>query len=80
MKPHLKPSVRAGVALAREYYKTNPTGGSLHIVLDDGNVKDKNVEFCWLYAIKEGDKEGEQLAQLLMHMSETQRMKVYRSK
>lgn len=62
----------------REYYRLpgNSVGGSLHVVLDDKNVEDSNVEFCRRYAIAEGDVEGERLAQTLATMTRTQRLKL----
>lgn len=59
---------------AIEYYKKNPTWGSLHVVLDDGNIKNKFVEFAIEYAIQKGDIEGEKLARKILTLSKTQRL------
>jgi hypothetical protein len=53
-------------------------GGCLHIVLDDGNVKDSHVQYCIEHAVKNGCTECATLGVLLERMSETQRMKVAR--
>jgi len=60
----------------REYQAKNPAWGSLHIVLDDGNVEDHSVLFCYQYAIEKQDLEGADLALLLLKMSKTQRLKL----
>jgi len=62
----------------REYRDTdgNDAGGSLHIVLDDGNISDDDVTFCINYAKKKGDTKGVELAEILLRMSKTQRRKL----
>lgn len=67
-KPDVKPLVDAFYQLAG-----NGAGGSLHIVLDDGNVGDSSVEFCVEYARQAEDRVGEHLAMVLLRMSKTQR-------
>ena len=54
----------------------NGVGGNLHIVLEDGNVSDGDVVFCINNAIERGDKDGEELARMLLKMSKTQRKKL----
>ena len=39
----------ACVLLIRELYKTEPTGGDLHIVTDDANVTDDDLEWAEQY-------------------------------
>ena len=51
-------------------------GGSLHIVLDDQNVKDSHVQFCVEWARDHDDPLGALLAGLLLRMSKTQRTKL----
>lgn len=34
------------IGLIREIYKTYPSGGALHIVLDDGNTEDQFIQWC----------------------------------
>lgn len=60
----------------KRYYEENPTWGSLHIVLEDGNISDNNVNFCISVAKINKDIEGEKLAKLLLQMSKTQRLKL----
>ena len=60
------------------YYRQQLAWGSLHIVLDDGNVEDSSVRFCQHYATQHGDVEGARLAGLLLQMSRTQRLKLPR--
>jgi hypothetical protein len=73
-----KPTVPEVMELVWDYYEIPGVGcgGSLHIVLDDDNVEDHHVEFCQRYAEDHGDHEGELLAQILLRMSKTQRLKV----
>ena len=61
-----------------DYYRANPTWGSLHVVLDDLNVADSNVQFCLQYAKENGDTEGEALAEILAQMSRSQRLRLAR--
>ena len=75
-----KPTVPEVLPLAECYYGLpgNGVGGSLHIVLDDENIENGHVLFCWEQAIHTGDGPGEYLAWLLLGMSETQRLKLHR--
>lgn len=60
------------------YYAAPGNGawGSLHIVLDDGNVRNHDVTFCIEQAQEKGDVEGEALGRILLSMSKTQRLKL----
>lgn len=71
---------RVLVPLIVDYYARpeNGAGGSLHIVLDDGNVEDDSVAFCEHYAGEAGDGAGRVLARLLGMCSVTQRRKAIR--
>lgn len=40
------PAVRAAIALVDEVYEFSCVGGNLHIVIDDFNIDDDNLEFC----------------------------------
>jgi hypothetical protein len=40
------PLVRAAAVAAADVYEYSGAGGNLHIVLDDWNVEDSNLEFC----------------------------------
>lgn len=70
---------RAEIApLVRAYYAKpgNGGGGSLHIVLEDHNVKDHDVRWCIEYARKNGDEDGVRLGEMLLRLSPTQRRKL----
>ena len=46
-KPQIDtPAVRAAAAAVAEVYEHSCVGGNLHIVLDDWNIEDDNLEFC----------------------------------
>ena len=59
-----------------EYLRKNPAGGSLHVVLGDGNTADSHVQFCIDYAERNGDGAGAALGRVLLAMSRTQRGKI----
>ncbi len=62
----------------KAYHADNLAWGSLHIVLDDENIKDEHVDFCFHYATENNDTEGVALATILRQMSKTQRKKLGR--
>ncbi len=78
----MKPTVPEVLPLVQAYYATpgNEVGGALHLVLSDGNVNDSHVQFCLNAARERGDEKGIELAELLLRMSRTQRLKLYRAK
>ncbi len=85
---NVKPTVPEVLPLVDAYYGFDGcgVGGSLHIVLDDGNLEDEQVQFCIENAIAghwctddKPDEAGELLGRLLLLMSMTQRRKIYRS-
>lgn len=69
--PRVLPDFRAYIA-----QRGNEVGGSLHLVLDDGNVSDADVQWCQEWARQHGDGEGERLAEILLQMSPTQRARL----
>lgn len=73
-----KPTVPEVLPMVRAYYSKpgNIVGGSLHIVLEDGNTKTDDVRFCRVQAKERGDIDGVVLAELLLKMSRTQRKKL----
>lgn len=71
-----KPAIPEVVERFARYFQANPVWGSLHIVLDDGNVSDHSVKFCAQYARESRDLEGAELADILLRMSKTQRLKL----
>jgi hypothetical protein len=66
------------VDLFRTYHAANSSWGSLHIVLEDLNLKNNSVLYCINAAQEKGDREGEDLAWILLSMSKTQRKKIAR--
>lgn len=72
----MRPQIPDVTERFHQYWILNPIWGSLHIVLEDGNVNDNNVEFCHKWAVEHGDIEGVKLALILLKMSKTQRKKL----
>ena len=74
----MKPTIPEVMPMICEYRDTegNGVGGSLHIVLDDGNVEDHFVSRCVEEAEKKGDVAGANLGRTLLKMSKTQRRKI----
>lgn len=60
--------------LTEEFYKLdgNGAGGSLHVVLDDGNWERDCVEFCRKWAVDRNDIAGERFADLLLTLTDEQ--------
>lgn len=68
--------------LVKEIYKINCVGGLLHIVLDDGNLKNSHIEYC-IELIKTSEDIDKALylkcAENILKMTSTQRNKLYKS-
>lgn len=71
-----KPQIPDVLERFKTYHEQNPVWGSLHIVLSDQNVEDSHVHFCLGLAIGSDDTEGAELANILLQMSRTQRLKL----
>lgn len=71
-----KPIVPEVLPLAQAYYAKHPLGGNLHVVLDDYNVRDSDIDSCITQAWHKRDQQGLALGKLLRAMSKTQRLKV----
>jgi hypothetical protein len=54
----------------------NLTGGNLHMVLSNKNILDWHIEFCLQAAKDDNDSDGVLIAELLLKMSKTQRLKI----
>ena len=67
------------IELCEHYYETEPCGGNLHIVLDDGNLEDTHISWCAGNANGLQDHEGNDLANLMLMMTAKQREQVYNS-
>ncbi|HHC7101287.1 TPA: hypothetical protein ACN38J_003568 [Vibrio parahaemolyticus] len=72
-----KPIVRDVLVIARQYVSTNKT--NLHMVINNKNIKDEHINFCLEQARKCGDEQGVILAETLLKMSKTQRLKLVSS-
>lgn len=74
-----KPTIPEVAPFIRMYYAMDGhgVGGSLHIVLDDGNVEDHSVSFCRTWALERQDYFGAALANILLRMSRSQRWRLY---
>jgi hypothetical protein len=53
--------------------RTNAAGGSLHVVTDDGNYADHQVQSCEESASRRGDYTAARIARLILLLSITQR-------
>lgn len=74
----MKPTIPEVVPLVREFKSRpgNNIGGSLHIVLEDGNFEACHTECCLERAKERGDYAAVALARILLQMSKTQRKKL----
>ncbi len=68
-----KPTIPSVLARFAVYLEANPSWGSLHVVLDEGNVGDSTVVGCMEWAARHDDLEGIALADILLLMSKSQR-------
>jgi hypothetical protein len=77
-KPRERPTVPDVLPLAYAYYEKpgNSAGGSLHSVLDDGNLEEHHVLSAFDRAAVRGDLDGCVLATMMLAMTGTQRRKV----
>lgn len=73
-----RPNIPGVLERFADYFSQPGNGawGSLHSVLDDANVSDKNVASCFERAMELNDHEGAELAKVLLQMSRTQRIKL----
>lgn len=71
--PNNKPVSPEDLVRFEAYHQKYPSWGALHIVLEDGNIRDKDVQHCFESARKAGDEEGAYLAGVLLTMSKSQR-------
>lgn len=67
------------LTMIHDYYAIpgNENGGNLHIALEDGNLEDSHIEFCWETASECHDHEGMKLADALLKMSFEEREELY---
>lgn len=62
-----------------EYYKKegDGCGGNCHLVLDDGNLEDSDIQFCKGYCACADDNDGLGIMRDMLSMSPEERQKVY---
>lgn len=66
--------------MIHSYYSAdgNGAGGTLHIVLDDGNIETSSIQWCVDNSIKESnDQEALVIANELLKLSYSARQKLY---
>jgi len=68
-----RPTIPEVVERFAAYYRQHTAWGSLHIVMEDGNVEDEWVSFCGREAKRIGDRQGLELAIILATMTKSQR-------
>jgi hypothetical protein len=62
-----KLSIKGARAVVTSYYgQGNPTGGYLHVVVDDGNIDDENIEGCIEEAKTYGDDSAVAIGEMLL--------------
>lgn len=66
----------AGAITAYYAKPGNEAGGSLHIVLDDGNSEDDDVDWCIARARERGDEDGVRLGSIIRAIPRDQRARV----
>ena len=64
------------LALIRDYYRVNSTGGSLHSELDDQNLEDRHVDHGIRYAREQKDGAAVLIGTLLRLMPEAERLRL----
>jgi hypothetical protein len=64
------------VELIDSYYELNPTGGSVHIITDDGNYEDSAIDHCIWYAKTKKDYWGECIAKALQEFNLNERKQI----
>lgn len=76
-----KPTVPEVLPYVRALYAREGGGAGccLHILLDDGNVRQGDADFCYGVAVGREHQDCAELAKLLQRMSPTQRMRLYAS-
>lgn len=69
-------TIPEALPFVQKLYSRHGAGCCLHVVLDDGNVKDDDVKFCIEEAQTKGHQDCLELAKILLEMSKTQRKKL----
>lgn len=69
--------IAQAIAMIKPFYEREPSGGVLHVALDDGNMDDGCVKWCLEEAKKEGDEQAVEIAEFLLSMPEDDRFDLY---
>jgi hypothetical protein len=72
----MKPTVPEVLPLMQTVYARNAVGCCLHILLDDGNIKNHHAEFCLKQARELAHADCIALAEKIVLMSQSQRWKL----
>jgi hypothetical protein len=75
-KPSAKITVPEVIDKFKSYNAKHGAWGNLHIVLEDQNLGDDSVKACIRFAEYSDDKEGKELAEFLLTLSQTQRLRI----
>lgn len=65
------------LALCQAYANENECGGNLHIILDDGNLENCNLDWCSGYCCAKGDQNGQDICNFLRFMKMEDRERIY---
>lgn len=65
------------IDLIKPYYDENSSGGNLHIVLDDGNLENSDIDFCIKECLVNNDTAGLKICRELVKMSLDVRYELY---
>lgn len=74
--PKNQPLSKEDFTRFKRYQSNQGSTSVFHIVLENKNIKDCHVKFCRELAVKRKDEEGLKLADILMGMSKSQRLKL----
>ena len=62
--------------LIDSYLKSYPTGGNLHLVLDNDNYDNYSIEFCLIQCIEQNDNKGKDICKHLLTLSISDRIRL----
>lgn len=74
--PTNQPLSKENLDKFKQYKRTHAEWKNLHIVMEDKNIKDSHVQFCIDQCVKKSDTDGLELANILMGLSKSQRIKL----
>lgn len=74
--PNNQPLSKENLDKFKAYKRSQGAWGNLHIVMDDKNIKNNHVQWCLEQCKKKGDAAGLELAEILVGLSKSQRIKL----